>query len=114
MGELGFYGTVVRSLVNRLQVEDWYRRHPETHDLAADDERSRSKARVDGHQGWSRHEGQANPQATLGYGPSGREADDDEDLERGQGSIPGLEMLFRSSWGRGCRGGCLLCARRTR
>ena len=29
MGELGFYGTVVRALVNRLQVEDWYRRHPE-------------------------------------------------------------------------------------
>lgn len=29
MGELGFYGTVVRALVNRLKVEDWYRRHPE-------------------------------------------------------------------------------------
>ncbi len=29
MGELGFYGTVARALVNRLKVEDWYRRHPE-------------------------------------------------------------------------------------
>ncbi len=29
MGELGFYGTVVRALVNRLKIEDWYRRHPE-------------------------------------------------------------------------------------
>lgn len=28
-GEEAFYGSLVRPLVNRLQVEDWYRRHPE-------------------------------------------------------------------------------------
>ena len=29
MGEMGFYRAVVRSLTNRLKVEDWFRRHPE-------------------------------------------------------------------------------------
>ena len=28
-GEAAFYGSLVRPLVNRLQVEDWYARHPE-------------------------------------------------------------------------------------
>src|ERR1700674_626615 len=28
-GERSFYGSLVRSLVNRLEVEDWYERHPE-------------------------------------------------------------------------------------
>ena len=28
-GEQSFYGSLVRPLVNRLQIEDWYRRHPE-------------------------------------------------------------------------------------
>ena len=43
----------------------------EAHDLADDDERSRNKAGVDGHQGWSRHQGQTDPQTALGYGPGG-------------------------------------------
>ena len=29
MGEMGFYRAVVRSLTNRLKVEDWFRRHPD-------------------------------------------------------------------------------------
>ena len=29
MGEMGFYRTVLRSLTNRLKVEDWFRRRPD-------------------------------------------------------------------------------------
>ena len=41
------------------------------HDLTDDDERPGSKARIDGHEGWSGHEGQADSQAALGDGPRG-------------------------------------------
>ena len=32
LGEQSFYGSIVRALATRLQVEDWYRRHPEIDD----------------------------------------------------------------------------------
>src|SRR5262249_62172393 len=32
LGEQMFYGSLVRALVNRLRIEDWYARHPEIDD----------------------------------------------------------------------------------